>query len=186
MSIYFVRHGQTDWNLNNKMQGSVDIPLNDTGRQQAQTTRALLRDVQIHRIYCSPLSRARETASIINENWNLRVHVDERLKERNFGVYEGQSGLHLNFHELWKRNSMPPFHGAEDSVSFYQRVEQFLDGIIDFAQEENILIVAHGGVSIPFHCYFHGYLIENLNEVMLANCEIAHMERKKFVCVERG
>ncbi|MGX8832613.1 histidine phosphatase family protein [Amedibacillus sp. YH-ame6] len=186
MSIYFVRHGQTDWNLHGKMQGHTDIELNDTGRQQALIAKEKLADVQMDFIYASPLSRAKETASIINENWDLPLVVDERLCERSFGEYEGHSSDGLDYSKLWKLCEEPPFPGAENSIAFYQRVEAFLDTIIDQAQEKNILIVAHGGVSIPYYCYFHGYEFENLNEVLLGNCEVSRMDGKKYSCKQEA
>lgn len=180
MGIYYVRHGQTDWNLHNKMQGKTDIALNENGRQQAKITKEKLKDVPITRIYCSPLARAKETAQIINENWGLDILEEERIKERDFGVYEGQSCTSLNYCELWKISDKVPFEHAEDTKTFYKRVESFFEEIALIAQSEDILVVAHGGVSIPYHCYFHGYEYENLNEVMLANCEVSYIEGKMY------
>ena len=179
MHIYFLRHGQTDWNLLGKMQGHADIPLNETGMKQAQKTAEKFKDIKMDAIYSSPLTRAMETARIINQNWGLPIQTDERLQERNFGDYEGNASAALDYRELWKLSDEPPFHGAEDTQAFYGRVNDFLNSIGDIACVENILIVAHGGVSIPFHCYFHGYDLENYASVLLGNCEIACEEYKK-------
>lgn len=186
MSIYFVRHGQTAWNLQGKMQGNTDIPLNHTGKKQAEMTREKLRHIKMDRIYCSPLTRAKETAEIINTIWKLPIQFDERLRERNFGEFEGQSSKGLDLQALWKQDANPPFTGAEDSLSFYQRITSFLDDIVDIAGKENILIVAHGGVSIPYYCYFHGYQKEDLSSLLLKNCEVRKMEGKKYSDVSRG
>ena len=91
MNIYVVRHGQTEWNVLKKMQGSADIPLNEKGIEQAKQTKYNLEDVDIDFIFCSPLMRAKQTAEVINEDRNLNITFDERLRERNYGEFEGTS-----------------------------------------------------------------------------------------------
>lgn len=185
MRIYFVRHGQTEWNRMGKMQGHTDIALNEQGKAQARMTKEKLEGIRFDRVYCSPLTRAKETAQIIMEGWHLPLLEDVRLCERNFGVYEGNYTKNLDYYELWKYSDVPPFAGAEDSISFYRRVECFLDEIINDG-DENILIVAHGGVSIPYYCYFHGYEQEDLSSVLLGNCEVSIMDGKKYNVEQRG
>ncbi len=173
MSIYFVRHGQTDWNVIGKLQGNSDIELNQTGRTQAMVTREQLQKVQIDAIYCSPLKRAKETAEIINELWNLPIHFDERLKERNFGIMEGCLRKEVPFDKIWSRNENISFQEGESAIEFYERVEQFLSEIVPLAKDKEILIVAHGGVSIPFQCYFEGYdHVSDLTKLIISNCEV--------------
>lgn len=178
MGLYFVRHGQTDWNVERKLQGKSDIPLNATGRQQAVVTREALKGISMDAIYCSPLQRAKETAAIINELWKLDIQYDERLCERGFGVKEGVSRDAVDFDSMWAYSSAPMFEGAEDTASFYARVEEFLDEIIPQALDQDILLVAHGGVSVPFQCYFDGYaVVENLGDLIIDNCAVKHYDR---------
>ena len=186
MQIYFVRHGQTEWNLLGKMQGNTDIPLNDIGREQARRTAEKLKHIPIDAIYCSPLIRAYETAEIINQNWKLPLFVDERLRERNFGEYEGNASADLDYRKLWSLSDVPPFQGAEDTNAFYRRVEGFLDELIAAGKYNTVLMVAHGGVSIPYYCYFHGYQLTDFSSVLLGNCEVACMEGKKYDLKQRG
>mgnify|MGYP005782903757 FL=1 len=89
MKILITRHGQTDWNVLGKIQGQTDIELNDNGRQQAKETGELIKNENIDIIITSPLKRAKETAKIINENFNVTIIEDNRLMERNFGKSEG-------------------------------------------------------------------------------------------------
>ncbi|MEG1475231.1 MAG: histidine phosphatase family protein [Longicatena sp.] len=181
MSIYFVRHGQTDWNKEGKMQGRGNVPLNETGRMQALETKKKLEHITIDKIYSSPLDRAFETAEIINQNWGLAIQQEDRLIERSFGTYEGNTIDGVNFKKLWSYSNISPFKEGEDSISFYKRVESFLDEIIEDAQHTNILLVAHGGVSIPYRCYFEGYdHKKDLHDYLLGNCEVSHMTGKKF------
>jgi hypothetical protein len=88
-SFYFLRHGETDWNKEGRVQGHTDIPLNDTGRSQAEQVVCILARTPIHRIVVSSLSRAYETASIVNAALQKPLAVDEGLKERHFGDFEG-------------------------------------------------------------------------------------------------
>ena len=79
--IYFVRHGETDYNLEGIVQGQLDIPLNKKGIHQANEIKNKLKDLDIDIIFSSPLLRAKQTAEIINENLNVKIKYDERLKE---------------------------------------------------------------------------------------------------------
>ena len=88
--FYFVRHGQTDWNLAGRMQGVSDIPLNQTGIDQAFAVAGKISDTAVTRLIVSPLLRALKTAAIIAEARQLPMQVDSQLMERSFGSYEGQ------------------------------------------------------------------------------------------------
>ena len=87
--LYIMRHGKTDWNEQHKLQGRTDVPLNADGRKMAENARELYKDINFDICYCSPLSRARETAEIFLKGRNVPIIYDDRLKEMSFGVYEG-------------------------------------------------------------------------------------------------
>ena len=97
MNIILVRHGQTDWNVNNLLQGSTNIDLNEYGILQAKNTANKLKDFKIDYIYCSPLNRTLDTANYINQDRNLEIIIDYRLLERSFGNYEGIDGSKIDF-----------------------------------------------------------------------------------------
>ncbi len=94
--LYIVRHGETDWNNLRILQGATDIPLNETGRMQAEVIRDTLRVRVIDRVVSSPLSRAYETARIIAAPHKIEVEQDSGLIERSYGVYEGQPSSSFN------------------------------------------------------------------------------------------
>ena len=95
--LYLVRHGETDWNREHRIQGSTDIPLNDTGRGQAATTGRLLARRQWDAIVASPLSRAFETASIIAREVGLgEPEIEPAIVERNYGAAEGMTGFEID------------------------------------------------------------------------------------------
>ena len=89
MIVYLMRHGQTDWNKEYRLQGATDIPLNEEGRRQAKEAAEKMRDIPFECVYSSPLIRAKETAQIISAFHDIPTVVDDRLKEMSFGIYEG-------------------------------------------------------------------------------------------------
>ncbi len=140
--IYIVRHGQTDWNIQRRTQGHSDIPLNDTGRAQARALIPQIQTLGIDRIIVSDLSRARETAEIINEGIHKPTTIDVRLREINYGDFEGQIFPNPE-DKIWNTFNYDPnqFH-AESKEHLYQRVKDFFGTL---PRDENILIVSHGG-----------------------------------------
>lgn len=138
--FYFLRHGQTDWNLERRCQGQIDIPLNATGVDQAQNAKTLLADIPITTICASPLGRARRTAEIINEKLNCPLVLIEGLQEIGFGRMEGQPVTHDSHTSLiadaqnW---------GGEKLNDFVDRV---MDAVVEALSHPGpVMIVAHGG-----------------------------------------
>ncbi|MGO4300253.1 histidine phosphatase family protein [Leifsonia sp. RAF41] len=141
--ISLVRHGQTDWNLSKRIQGSSDIPLNDTGRAQAETTGRALAGGQFDAIYASPLSRAVETARIIAEHVGLGD--PDRLPavaERNYGEAEGMTGAQIL--ARWPEGT--PVPGRESREQVVARALPVLRELGEQHPGENIIVVSHGGV----------------------------------------
>jgi broad specificity phosphatase PhoE len=88
-TIYYVRHGQTEFNKKVLMYGSIDADINETGIEQAKATAEMLKDIKFDKIYVSGMKRAQETCSYINKYHNLPLNIDPRLNERTYGDYEG-------------------------------------------------------------------------------------------------
>lgn len=141
--FYFVRHGQTDWNLKNLIQGHIDIPLNEMGIDQAKSAAALLVNQGITRIVSSPLSRAHKTAEIINEVLQVPLHLHEGLKERFLGKLEGtaKTALALTCHTS---NYTQMAEDSEHVDAFKKRISDTLHEVLHV--DHVTLIVAHGGV----------------------------------------
>ena len=95
-SFYYLRHGETDWNVESRLQGQLDVPLNDTGRRQAREAAIPLAGSGLVAIVASPLSRARETAEIVNKTLCLPLRFDAQLMERHFGVLQGLTKLEID------------------------------------------------------------------------------------------
>jgi len=162
--FFVLRHGQTDWNAQLRLQGSTDIPLNETGRTQARAASHFLSHQGITRIIASPLSRAYETATIVAEALGLPVDVDPRLIERNFGLFEGMTVDEVETH----RHDMPAHMNPEvdvDGKHYPHNAERLPDVIarvsaaIEAHRTESAapLFVCHG---IPFRAVARLYLGE--------------------------
>lgn len=146
-----MRHGETEWNATRRYQGRSDIPLSEVGRAQARAVREALRDHSFDAIYASDLQRAIETASIVAEPHGLSVESDPRIREFDFGAWEG-----LTWPQIVER--WPEFaeHGAT-AAKLYRpeggerfedvcaRVQSFLDDLRR-TPHENVLVVTHAGV----------------------------------------
>ena len=158
--IWFVRHGVTDWNdfINDKgehdpkMQGSVDIPLNERGIAQAHALAEQLEGKHFDKVFCSPLQRARQTCEIAYTG-HTKIVFDDRLKERCFGEFEGKLKSEVDFDLLCDENVNIQFERAESVLDFKNRVFSFLEDIKPYKDQE-ILIVAHGGVGRTVREYF--------------------------------
>lgn len=173
MEILLTRHGQTEWNLLKKVQGKADIELNEKGIEQAETIRVSLKEERIDLILCSPLKRAIQTAEIINQGKNIRMIIDERLSERDFGEFEGMFKKDFNYNAFWSYKQNLKYDEAENITEFFRRVYDFLDSVKKEYEGKRVLIVAHAGVSIPVKCYFEGIPNQEcLSSLHLENCEV--------------
>ena len=177
MEILITRHGQTEWNVIGKVQGKADIELNDTGIKQAEETAKILENEKIDLIICSPLKRAKQTADIINKNRNIPIIYDNEIAERDFGEFEGINKADFDYDGFWSYKKDLHFNSAENIKDFYNRVYKFLNKIKENYPNKRILIVAHGGISIPVNCYFYGIPEDDdLLKLCLKNCEVAKYE----------
>jgi uncharacterized phosphatase len=142
-SLYLVRHGETDWNAQRRIQGSTDIPLNAMGRDQAETTGRLLARRDWDGVFSSPLSRAFETASIIAEEVGLEdPQAIAALVERNYGEAEG-----LNWQQVEHRfPGDTPVPGRETHAEVAERVLPALVELAASRPGESLIVVSHGGV----------------------------------------
>ncbi len=155
VTIYFIRHGETDWNAEARYQGQVDIPLNDKGRGQVrrngEALRALLPDPASLDYVMSPLGRTRETMAIIRSALGLPpdgARVDDRLREMNYGHWEGKlakdlpvidpDGMAERARDWWHWRPI----GGESYEDLTQRIDDWLETV-----DRDVVVASHGGVS---------------------------------------
>ena len=125
MKLYVVRHGQTNYNIANKVCGKSDVELTDLGKQQAKKASEQLQDVSLDLIFASPLKRAYTTAKIINENHQLPIHQDQRIQEINFGKFEGV--VNNEEFQYYKQNHALHYPKGESLFQVVHRVYSFLE-----------------------------------------------------------
>lgn len=184
MKIYVVRHGETDWNKLNIFQGTSDIPLNAKGREQAKGAAEMLSNIKFASVYCSPLSRAKETCEIImnNNRHGGEIIYDKRLIERSFGLYEGQNVetaiKAAKGRTWWLMHNEMPLPNGESIADIEFRVGSFMVGKLKldnlwgqadpkrgvyfkynpkskYKKGDNILLVCHGGVARTIYFMFN-------------------------------
>ncbi len=151
--IIAVRHGETAWNLDARIQGQLDIGLNDTGRWQARRVGEALASEPITAVYSSDLGRAHQTAQSIAKVTGIPVVAEEGLRERSFGLFEGKTFDEI--HEIWPdhaqnwRKRIPewaPPDGGESLLQLRERVTRTMQSLAARHPGEQIVVVAHGGV----------------------------------------
>lgn len=138
--FWFLRHGETDWNARGLSQGNVDVPLNATGISQAKAAALLLRGRGVASIVSSPLSRARDTATMVGEALTLPVAIDDDLHEVSFGTQEAQPMAGAWF-AAWVEGTATP-QGAESFVELRARAVAAMNRAL--RQPFPVLVVAHG------------------------------------------
>lgn len=150
-TLYFVRHGETAWNVEGRIQGHLDIPLNDTGLAQADAVGRRLAGETFDAIYSSDLIRAYRTASPAAANPGRDVVRDRRLRERHLGVLQGLTGAEALARQpaAWKafkaRDPALALEGGESLGAFSGRILDFVQEVLRTHAGGRVLIVTHGG-----------------------------------------
>lgn len=158
MVLYVVRHGKTLWNLEHRCQGITDIPLSDVGREGAKELAPLVSELDIDVVISSPLERTIETAKIITDNL-MPINIDDRIKERNWGMNEGMEVSLIDQIDCWDVILNTDVKCIERVQDFMKRVSEFLEDIKIKYKDKNVLVVTHSAVVRVIH-----YLIRGIPE----------------------
>lgn len=152
--ILAIRHGETAWNVDTRLQGHLDIPLNDVGLRQAQhLAQALVQRDAIDAVYASDLARAHTTALAIAQRLGQTVKTHTGLRERHFGAFQGRTFAEIEV-ELpehawhWRKRSpdWTPPDGGESLLALRERIVTTMDELAARHSGQQIVMVAHGGV----------------------------------------
>lgn len=175
--LYFVRHGQSRWNVENKICGATDIELTPEGHRQAiETGKKILEEgIQFDEILCSPLKRAHDTALHISEMTKIPCRVEERLIEQNFGRYEGRARNDAEFQKA-KSCFTDSYQGGESMMKMAQRIYNLLDDLREESGEKTYLLVAHNGIARVVKSYFEDMTNEAYAAFGIDNCEILRFD----------
>lgn len=171
--LYFVRHGQTNHNLNKLLAGHCDIELNENGLKQAGEAAENSKNLKLDLIYCSPLIRAKQTCNKINEFHNCEVIVRDELIERSFGKYESCEYGCIDGIKAWNYYDNAYDNDIEPLRDVFKRVFIFLEEIKEEYKSKNILIVAHNDIGRAIYCYFNGIPKDgNVRDINMSNATI--------------
>lgn len=149
--LLLVRHGETEWNQHGRYQGHADTPLNDRGRAQAAALAACLAREPLAAVFCSDLSRARETAQAVAAPHHLAAVADARLREIAFGRWEGltHAEIEQRYPGQWAIWAADPAHvspsGGETVAEVADRLAAAVTDVAALHQEATVALVGHGG-----------------------------------------
>lgn len=161
-NLYFVRHGQTEWNAIRRMQGQWNSNLNEAGKGHADTNGQLLNRLSIEAIYVSPLDRTRQTADIINGYLDLEPVFDDRIMEWHCGDWSGEmyADIPNKWPDEWQAleadrfNFRPP--NGENYPDMFERAKPFVDELLH-TEHSHIAIVSHGMIGKVMFSYLMDY-----------------------------
>jgi len=175
-TLYFVRHGQTIWNVENKICGATDIALTDLGHQQAiETGKKILEEgIQADEILYSPLVRAAETARHISEVTGIPARMEPRLIEQDFGKWESTPRDGAGFRKA-KEQFLSRFEGGESMLQVAQRIYNLLDDL-KAEKEKTYILVAHNGIARVVQSYFYEMTNEEYAFFGVRNCAVVRYE----------
>ncbi len=184
MKLLLLRHGETDWNVANKIQGSTDIPLNVLGKEQAKQAANYIdkTEYNIECIYTSGLQRALQTAEIIGEELGLCVLSKDGLEEMSFGEWEGRSwkaigeensSVYQRWHKERRYTNTPSGESYDEVVN---RVVAALSEIVR-NQVEDVLVVTHSAVIMALMAYLRDTPFEEMKKIYKTeNCKVIELE----------
>lgn len=175
MRLFVTRHGETEYNKKELILGTTDIPMNFHGSEQAMKLAGTLRQMgKVDMIYCSPLTRAKETAQEANSMTLSPVKYDNRLREWDYGDFEGKPRDTEGFAEGKREFGMPMGNTGESLLKLTHRVYSLLDELIATygKTDKNILIVTHGGVCRAIETYFNPMTTEEFSNWYMDNCQV--------------
>lgn len=183
--LCLVRHGETSWNVERRLQGHLDIPLNDNGRAQAVNTARHLRTLDFDAIYSSDLQRAWHTAGAIAAHAPHPVRPEPRLRERHYGIFQGltydeAAARHPEAYARFKgRDLEHPIPGEGESLAdFADRVNAALTQIARHHRGQQVLVVTHGGVLDIAHRLAAGKPLDSQRDFTIPNAALNWIEHE--------
>lgn len=173
MKLYVTRHGETEFNAQNRISGVTDILLTENGIAQARAMAQKAKEYgDIQRIIASPLKRAQMTAQIVGDLLGLPIQTDERLTEWDYGSFEGKDRFTEGFAETKAEFGVRMPDGGESVFQIVQRTYNVIDDVKRLYPEENVLLVCHGGICRVIDSYFHDMTVDRFMHFFMGNCEL--------------
>ncbi len=180
--LCIVRHGETAWNAEHRVQGQLDIPLNDVGMKQAQAVARALRGESFDVIYSSDLTRTRQTADPISSLLAMTIRLDKDLRERHYGMFERLTYAEVKvkhaaeYARFAARDPDFDFGGGESLKDFSARSLRVLAKIASAHAGQHVLIFTHGGVLDELYRHVNGVPMSAVREFGIPNCGLNRVE----------
>jgi probable phosphoglycerate mutase len=185
--LCLVRHGETAWNAEHRVQGQLDVNLNDTGRAQAGALARALAGEDFAAIYSSDLSRAMQTAQPVATGLKLKINPEKELRERHYGIFESltYAEVKLRYPEDYARfEARDPgfrFRSGESLQDFSERSISIVSRIASRHPGQNVLVVTHGGVLDKLYRFVTGMPLSAPRDFGIPNCGI-----NRVACATEG
>lgn len=175
MKLYIARHGETPWNVENRVSGRTDVPLTEKGVEQARLLARNAMGKGIEVLLSSPLLRARQTAQAVSEAIGVPIELDERLIELDFGSFEGGPRSDPEFQ--YTRAQFPTrYPGGESAFQLAQRVYSCLEDVKRKYAGKTVLLVCHGGVCRMVRSYFMDLTNDEYSYYFAPNAELVEYD----------
>lgn len=175
MKLFVLRHGETKENITGMMQGNMDTLLNEVGEAQALSRREDVLKSNIDLIICSPRTRTIKTAALAAPN--IPIIIDERLRSRDHGEFEGMARDEINISDYWNIKKNTKYERAESVKDLYDRVESLLKEVKEKYSDKNVMLVTHSGICRILYYYFNGIPEDgDLMEYKSHNCSFEQYE----------
>ena len=173
MKLYVTRHGQTDYNKDEIILGTTDLPLNETGLAQAAGLAEKVKEMgDIDIIISSPMKRALTTAMTVAAKCGLDIITEERLREWDYGEFEGKSRFTEGFAENKVNFGVRMGRSGESLLQLSHRVYSVLEDIKEKYSGKNVLVVCHGGICRVIETYFNDMTNEEYSGWFMGNCQV--------------
>lgn len=175
MKLFVLRHGETNENITGMMQGDMDTVLNEKGCNQALSVRDKVLENNIDLVISSPKKRAIKTAELAAPN--IPLILDDRLRSRNHGEFEGMRRDEININDYWNIKKNNQYIKAESVKDLFDRVESLLKDVKEKYNDKNVLLVTHSGIVRILYYYFNGIPEDgDLMEYESHNCSFEQYE----------
>ena len=180
--LCLVRHGETAWNAEHRVQGQLDVPLNESGRRQAQAVAEALAQEKFAAIYSSDLSRALQTAEISSRNLGLTINVEKDLRERHYGIFESLTYAEVktrypqDYARFEARDPEFAFRSGESLRDFSARSIAVATRIAGAHPGQSVLVFTHGGILDKLYRFVTGLPLSAPRDFGIPNCGINRIE----------
>lgn len=176
MLLYFIRHGETEWNREKRVMGRLPVPLSEEGIEGVRRTARFLSAEGIGMIYSGTLKRATETSNILSREWGAEIRTDSRLDESAFEEWTGKRYAELkndpDFVRYGEKPTSSRFSKGEDMRMIQERAVSAVGDIVEEETAERTAVVSHSDVIKPVLVYLLGMDLDGMHRLVISNASV--------------